>query len=429
MLSSTSFLNSLLTGIMVCCLLCGAARAETAPQVTESRIAVFPMENLSGAPAPLRELDAELGAVLKKAELHTVETATVETFINTHRVRYLGGIDEKTAAQLNAETGADSVLITSLEFYNEVAPPKFSLISRLVSLHGIPEIIWMESVGIAGDDAPGIMGLGLINDIKVLRGKGLESIGKSLGRYARDASAQKKRLISRAKEEEAFRLEDLIKGIRSEKRLLTSPSESRQGVLPAEKPYTVEDTLRELKSKGGPSLSRYNPVDWYSSKDILADQERTIAIIPFFNRSTRKHAAELQALHLAQQLVGLSVFRVLELGVIRDRMLNMHVIMNSGISLPSIDLITISLGSNLLMTGVVFEYLDTVGYGSNPRVDFSMQMFNREDKKILWSSHSNNRGDDGVYFFDYGRVATAAALTDKMCRTLVQRLVENAGTN
>lgn len=424
MISSSSFLNSLLAGIMLSLLLCGAATAVTAPPEAGPRIAVFPMENLSGTPVPLMELNAEFAAVLKSAGMHIVETAAVENFINTHRVRYVGGIDEKTAALLSAETGADSVLITSLEFYNEVAPPKFSLVSRLVSLQDIPEIIWMDSVGIAGDDAPGILGLGLITDIRILRKNGLAAIGTNLERFTRRAAAVKTRLISMSKEED-FRLEDLIKAIKSEKRLLAPGPERRQ------KPVEEQpgDGQRSVEDGGELFLSRYNPVGWYSSREISANQEHIIAIIPFFNRSTRKHAAELQALHLANQLVDKSGFRILELGVIRDRMLNMHVIMTSGISLPAIDLITISLGSDLLLSGVVFDYLDTVGYGSSPRVDFSMQLFNREDKKILWSSHSSNRGDDGVYLFDYGRVATAATLSDKMCRALVQRLVEDAVAN
>lgn len=413
---------------MACWLLCCVAVANAALPGPEQRIAVFPIENLSGTPAPLRELDTELAAVLKRAGVHIVETATIEKFINSHQVRYLGGIDENTAGQLNAETGAESVLITSLELYNDIDPPKFSLISRLVSLNDIPEIVWMKSVGIAGDDTPGILGLGLINDIRELRGKGLESIAKSLLFYSRNATTQKKSPITREKGEYSFRLDDLIKEIKSEKQLLNPASVSHLGPIFEDNLSTPDDMPRTMIDEENPFMSLYNPIGWYNSREILANQERTIAIIPFFNRSTRKHAAELQALHLAGQLVEKHIFRVLELGVIRDRMLNMHVVMSDGVSLPIIDLITISLGADLLLNGVVFDYLDTVGYGSNPKVDFSSQIFNRDDKRILWSSHSYNQGDDGVYFFDSGRITTAAALTDKMCRILVQRLVEDNGT-
>lgn len=426
--------------ILAGCLLCGTARAETSPQLQAAgpsgslRIAVFPVENLSGAPAPLKELNAELETVLRQSGMRIIDPAAIDGFIEDHRVRYLGGVDEKTAAALARDTGADAVLISTLELYSEVSPPKFSLISRLVTLKGVPEIAWMDNVGIAGDDAPGILGLGLIDDIKVLRGKGLKTIGTSLKRYVTEPPVRKHLVSARVKREETpFTLMDLIKGIRSEKRLLTDPSYSRlrpwYEKRAPDKLYTVEEMLQEIKANGGLFLSRYNPLLWYSSQDVLVDKERTIAILPFLDRSTRKHAAELQVLHLAKQMVSDGSFRVLELGVIRDRMLNMHVIMSDGISIPGIDLITISLGVDLLLNGVIFDYLDTVGYGAYPKIDFSMQMFDRDTKKILWSSHSHNQGNDGVYFFDYGRIATAGALADRMSRALVQKLVENANEN
>ena len=392
------------------------------------RIAVFPVENLSGTPVPLKELNFELHSVLKRNGMPIIEPATVESFIEGHRVRYLGGIDEITAAALSAETGADAVLISTIELYSDVSPPKFSMVSRMVNLQGVPEIVWMDSVGIAGDDAPGILGLGLIEDLKVLRAKGLGLIGTSLKRYFSDPPVRKQRVSAKAKrEEEPFTLKGLMETIKTEKRRLTDPSDLKAKSSLAEKPYTVEEMLQEIKANGGPFLSRYNPLGWYSSGDLLVEQERTIALIPFFNRSTRKHAAELQVLHLAKQLVTDGSFKVLELGVIRDKLLNMHVIMSDGISIPSLDLVSISLGADLLLNGMVFDYLDTIGYGSYPRIDFSMQMFDRDNKKILWSSHSHNQGNDGVYFFEYGSITTAGALADKMCRALVLKLVENAG--
>lgn len=435
MILSTSFLNSFTPYILAFCLLFCSVAAGSASEAVQTgagpRIAVYPIENLSGTPAPLNELNSELRSVLKQGGVRIIEPKVLEDFVESHRVRYLGGIDEKTAASLREVTGADAVLISTLELYSEVSPPKFSFITRLVNIRDVPEIIWMESIGIAGDDSPGILGLGLIEDIKVLRGKGIKSVGKSLKHYITDPPVRKKRVSAREKrEEEPFTLMTLIRGIRAERSMLTDPSVSRAKPWymkdPPEKPHTVEDMLQEMKANGGMFVSRYTPPLWYSSQDTLVDQERSIAIIPFFNRSTRKHAAELQVLHLAKQLVTEGSFRVLELGVIRDRMLNMHVVMKDGISIPNIDLITISLGVDLLLNGEIFDYLDTVGYGSYPKIDFSMQMFERNTKKILWSSHSHNQGDDGVYFFEYGRIATASALADRMCRALVLKFVENA---
>ena len=423
--------------ILACCLFCGSARGGGAPSAPAAaspgavkRVAVFPVENLSGTPVPLKELNAELNLLLKRSGLPVIESAVVESFVESHRVRYLGGIDETTAAAISAETGADAVLISTVELYSEVSPPKFSLISRMVSLKGTPEIVWMDSVGISGDDAPGILGLGLIDDMKVLRGKGIESIATSLKRYYFDPPLRKQRVSARAKrEEEPFTLRDLMDGMKTDKRTLTDPSYSRtrsQDTGEPDRAFRDEGISPGGKTDGGQMLSRYNPLDWYSSKEELVEQEHTIAIIPFFNRSTRKHAAELLVLHLAAQLVAEGSFRILEFGVIRDKLLSMHVIMSDGISVPGLDLVGISLGVDLLLNGVVFDYLDTVGFGTYPGIDFSMQMFDRDNKNILWSSHSHNQGNDGVYLFDYGRVATAGALADKMCRALVLKLVDNA---
>lgn len=430
MILSTSCLNSILLAVLVCCFLCGGARAEVAPHSAEGtglQVAVFPIENLSGMPAPLRELNAELTAAVKRHGIRMVDQAMTDEFIEKHQVRYLGGVDEVLADALKNEIGVDAVMVSTLELYVDVAPPKFSLVSRLVRLDDVPEIIWMDSVGIAGDDAPGILELGLIDDLKVLRRRGVETVGESLGRFLEKPPARKKRISARIKrKEEPFTLGELIKGIRSERRLLTEPQvRSFLADRPLDAQYTVEEMLRDMKSNGA-FLSRYNPDDWYSSRDPLIDQERSVAIIPFYNRSTRKHAAELQALHLAKQLVMNGNFRVLELGVIRDKLLNMHVIMKEGISIPGIDLVSISLDVDLLLSGVVFDYLDTVGYGATPKVDFSMQMFDRDTKKILWSSHSHKQGDEGVYFFEYGRISTAGTLADRMCRALMRKLIESS---
>lgn len=424
--------------ILTCCVLCGSAGAGGSPSVPAAaspegvkRIAVLPVENLSGAPVPLKELNAELNAVLKRAGVPMIERTSVESFVESHRVRYLGGIDEIIAAAVSAETGADAVLISTVELYSEVSPPKFSLISRMVSLKGTPEIIWMDSVGISGDDAPGILGLGLIDDLKVLRGRAIELIGTSLKRYFSDPPLRKQRVSARAKrEEEPFILKNMMDDMKTEKRTLTDPSSSRTRAQDTggepDRAFRDEGLSPGGKSDGGRLSTRYNPLDWYSSKEELVEQERTIAIIPFFNRSTRKHAAELLALHLAAQLVAEGSFRILEFGVIRDKLLSMHVIMSDGIAIPGLDLVGISLGVDLLLNGVVFDYLDTVGFGTYPGIDFSLQMFDRDNKNILWSSHSHNQGNDGVFLFDYGRVATAGALADKMCRALVLKLVDNA---
>src|SRR5450759_5174169 len=91
--------------------------------------------------------------------------------------------------------------------------------------------------------------------------------------------------------------------------------------------------------------------------------------------------------------------------------------MQEGLSLRQADLIHNSLQADLILTGKVVAYEDVAGL---PKVDFNVLVFERQRVKIVWASWSYNQGDDGVRFFDWGRVRTAAALASKMTQAVVQ---------
>lgn len=389
-----------------------------------ARIVLFPVENLSGMPAPLRELTAELHEMLLQKGIDLVDPAAVETFIDKNRLRYLGGVDRNIAALLRRELKADAVLIVTLELYLEVFPPKISMISRLVSLGEVPEIVWMNSIGMSGDDSPGFLGLGIIESMEELRRKGEQSLIYALQDFVENPPVRPNRVAARTlREAQEFTITDLIRGIEKNTWLPPVQQESRSEYVSASQP-----DLKQLRiTNGGPDIPRYRPFVWYSSRDPLIEQERSMALVPFTNRSTRKHGGELQLLHVARQIVNDGNFRLLELGEVREKMLNMHVVMNTGVSHPHIDLLAIALNVDLLTGGVVFDYLDTSGLGTFPKNAFSLQMFDRDTRKILWSSHSYNQGNDGVWFFEYGIINTAGLLSDRMSRAAIGILVENAG--
>ena len=161
-------------------------------------IAVFPIDNLTGTRAPLREIRESLINLLRTRGLDVLEDETLEKFMARNRVRYTGGIDDATAQAFGKETSTKGVLITSLELYNsEANPPKMALISRLVSTGDNPTILWTDGVGLAGDDSPGILGIGLIEDPKILLEKALEFVSDSL---AGSLQMKKKRTGQRGEE-------------------------------------------------------------------------------------------------------------------------------------------------------------------------------------------------------------------------------------
>jgi len=157
--------------------------AQVNPAEKPLYVAVFPVNNLSYAHAPLEEIRRSLIELLKTHGAAVLDDVALEQFMAKYRVRYTGGLDSNTSASLSKDVGVDAVLITSVEAYSEDYPPRIDFISRLVSTGPRPSVLWDESVGMAGNDHPGFLESGLISDPKVLLYKAMERMGDSLTAY------------------------------------------------------------------------------------------------------------------------------------------------------------------------------------------------------------------------------------------------------
>lgn len=331
-----------------------------------SKIAIFPVENLSGTAAPLKEIRQVFVEELKKQGVPVLEDESFEKFMARWRIRYTGGLDRDTARAFKDEVGTDGVLIISLESYNETNPPKISLLSRLVSTGDPPVILWMEGVGLAGDDSPGILGLGLIEDPKALLEKALKSVLGSLVSYL--------------------------------------------------------STGTEGKEVHGPKR-KFRPKIAYQSSAWDLNRKYKVAVTPFFNRSERKYAGEILVLHFIRQLKRFGNFEVIEPGMLRQELLDLRIIMQDGVSLANADAIFAALDADLLVSGRVIDYQDYQGALGKPKVDFSATVIERKSREAVWNSSSFNQGDDGVFFFDRGRVNTAHAMTSQMVQQVAEMMV------
>jgi len=380
MSSSLSFLSSflrrplrlpgvLLSGLALCfCLAaCGGFRQQPAPRgAPVASIAVFPLENLSGSAVPLKSIKTSLSEELRQRGLHLLEEDTLERFMAKHRVRYTAGIDEEIAHALKEETGVEGALLTSIELYSEGVVPKIALTSRLVSTGDAPTILWVDGVGMAGDDHPGILNLGLINDSRVFLRKALGMIGESLAsRMAR--------------------------------------KEGRRGTAKAER--------------------KFRPRIAYRS-DLEGEQKYTVAVAPFFNKSDRKNAGDVLVLQFVRALHGLGNFEVIEPGLVRKAFLNMRIIMDEGVSLEDAQALFAVLGADLVLGGEVLDYQDYQGPVGVAKVNFTVQLIERKNRMVVWSSESYNQGDDGVFFFDWGKVNTAHAMAIQMADSIGGMLVK-----
>jgi hypothetical protein len=374
MILSTSFFNRVCVLLTLCSLyLSGSAWAKerVAPEspIDEGTysIAVFPVENLSGRMAPLKEIRGSLIQGMKSKGFRILKEETLEKFMTRNRIRYAGGINKAVAQAFKNETGAEGVLITSLELYSEENPPKIALTSRLVSTGDHPIILWIEGVGLAGDDSPGILGLGLIEDPKALLEKAIGRLTGSLEQY----------------------LDKKSKGER----------------------------IQSPKRKFRPKVS-------YRSDVLDPSSKYTVAVVPFLNFTGRKNAGEILELQFIRNLKKFSQFDVIEPGVVRQQFLALRIIIPEGISLANADALFSTLDADLILAANVVEYQDYQGVFGKPKVDFFVQLFDRKSRNIVWSSVSHNEGDDGVFFFDRGRVNTAHAMASEMTQWIGEMVTE-----
>jgi TolB-like protein len=210
--------------------------------------------------------------------------------------------------------------------------------------------------------------------------------------------------------------------------VLQRPEQVRDEVL-ARLLRSLDDALRGAR-QGGPGCSAgrsYTPRIRFRSAFLEDGRQRTVAIVPFLNQSSRRNAGDLVALEFVRQLARTGRYRVLEPGVVRDYMLRARVMIPGGVSLETTRLFLGALGVDLVVSGAVLDYLESGGT-QGPTIRFSATMLDGDSGQLVWQSTSFNRGDDGVFFFGLGRVRTAGELTCRMVAAVVDRMGRHSKT-
>lgn len=375
MILFTEFLNNKIACLLILGLLFFPSFAEPGeikrenPAVGEERIriAVFPVENLSGTLGPVKEIRQMFIEKLGAKGVDVLDEETLERFMAKYRIRYTGGITAEIAKAFKQDIEVSGVLITSLELYSDANPPKISLISRLVSTGENPTILWMDAVGLAGDDSRGLLDLGLIEDPGALLAKGMKVIFDSMGRY------------------------------------LSKRSQGRGGYDASKK---------------------FRPEIAYRSPSFDPNRKYTVAIAPFFNYSLRKYAGDILVLHFASELMRFGRFNVVEIGVVRQAFLETRIILDQGVSLVNAESIAGLVDADLILGGDVTDYEDYQGVWGTSKVSFSAQLIDRKSREVVWSSFSHNEGDQGVFFFDLGRINTSSAMVSQMVQWIGRMILK-----
>ena len=120
-------------------------------------------------------------------------------------------------------------------------------------------------------------------------------------------------------------------------------------------------------------------------------------------------------------------FKVLEPGVVRRGLLTSRVMVQGGLSRPHLELVLRSTEADLVLTGTVMRYLDTSFPMVEPEVEFSMQLYERASREVIWSSRGVGSGGDGVYFFGIGQRSTACKLAAELAQAAVAEMTVGVG--
>jgi TolB-like protein len=371
---------------VLCAALCGCAAAgaaqppaaaaevrkiETAAAPPLRRIAVFPLVNAAGVVAPMRDIGATLRLELEKQGTPFVEGAPVDEFLARHRIRYTGGLDAATAVLAGRELGVDAVLITTVVAVGREPMPRLSVESRLVTANDDPRILWAGGFSRLGDESPGAFDLGVIRDFNQLAAKGFDGLARSVATLAQ---------------------------------------------------------RKEVPTVACPPAGRFRPRSSYRSAALDFHAPLAIAVLPFQNLTRRRNAGDVVSLAFVRQLQSVANVRVTEPGVLRDDLLRFRVVLQGGISLDVARMTMELVHADLALTGVVRSFDDALSADGVPKLEYTVMLLDRRGDEVVWRSTSYSQGDDGVFFFDAGKVSTVGDLACRMAQSTVRAMIEQPPT-
>ena len=178
-----SSVAALLVSLLAACSATGVS-AEQAWKST-GRIALLPLRDLSGDSEGLSEVTRTLRTQLERRGVELVDVSSVENELRTRRIRRTDSLDSVDAAALRRGTGAQILLLGTLVEFDRDPLPRISLSLRLLEPEGArPRTAVVCS---SGESFRGLLGLGAIESIEILRDLAIEQILAELGAPATQA--------------------------------------------------------------------------------------------------------------------------------------------------------------------------------------------------------------------------------------------------
>ena len=334
-----------------------------------SRLAVFPPVDRAPGPVPLAEVQASLESALAARGFSVLAHDELEAFFRRHRVRYTGGVSSEIAALLGREAGVDGIVLTSVDDWEGLFPPRVALTSRWVAAMAEAPIAWMDTSAHHGTEHPRAFDIGIVSDLPVLLDRATGALAESLA-----ASAERHGIPGRA------------------------PS--------------VPRAFRPTSFTADPG--------WIAG--LAPERPLRVAVLPFVAELPRRELGQLLASQFTEHLVEGGGMDVLEPGVVRDALLQARVIQDGGPSLPQVDALRALLDVDLVVSGRVTEFESRGETPRTPFVGFSSRGIDTRTRQAVWSSFSYATGDGDVGIFGTGRVRSSITLTSELVSGVAQAL-------
>lgn len=347
-----------------------AAPAEPARGPEAGVLGVLPIENLTVATPPLGDLRGRLTAALVARRVQVAEPGTLDEALARIRLRWVGGIDDASAASLRDLAHVDAILVTSIDLWDPVDPPRIGLTARLVPFDAAEvRPVWATSVHLAGDDRPGFLDTGVIHDAEILAARAVDDLAEQVAAF-----------------------------------LASAPGPSSGPLVPA-------------------SERRFRPRSLFVAPDApaLLTDVRRIVVLPFRNQSTNPRAGDVVALQVEHELVRMGGVEVVERGRVRKILLDTRLIQEGGISLTQAETFKAILDADVVVTGLVSQYKEgRPGYPA--LIEFSAYAVDARARRVAWLARAHGDGSDGVFLFGLREVRTAPELARELVRGILREI-------
>jgi TolB-like protein len=150
-------------------------------------------------------------------------------------------------------------------------------------------------------------------------------------------------------------------------------------------------------------------------------QIRKLAVLPFDNISENKQAGQIVASIYVTELFKTGRFLVEEPGNIRQFMIQERIDTIGEVELDRLKILGRRLGVDAVVVGTVEEFEDGRRDGV-PIVSITTRMVTSATGRVIWSAQNKRKGNDYTLAFEFGEVRTAAALTERVVREMIDTI-------